>query len=83
MAARSSRSCSRDQVSGALDLAETLREKVARTAFAFQGEAIKVTISVGAAALSGGESSGLDLDRGGRREALRRAKGGGRNRVVA
>ncbi len=64
---------------GATQLAETLRQRVEKHLFVFQGETIPVTISMGAAAL-GPEMNGTELIT----EAdnrLYEAKRGGRNRV--
>jgi diguanylate cyclase (GGDEF)-like protein len=70
----------------AAHLAEELRQKIAAAVFTFQNEQIKVTISIGVAALPAGEAhatqTGQDLVR--RADAkLYEAKRGGRNRVVA
>ncbi len=67
---------------GTLALAETLRSRVAEHRFAFQNEAIHVTISLGCAALSDAERTATDLlkrvdDR------LYEAKRTGRNRVCS
>lgn len=64
---------------GAVQLAETLRQRVEKHEFAFQGEDIPVTISMGAAALTE-EMSGTDLITEADNK-LYEAKRGGRNRV--
>jgi two-component system cell cycle response regulator len=69
-------------MSAAALVAERLRRGIASEAFAIQGgaRAIDVTISVGIAALRGGDDPGSVLKRAD--EALYRAKRDGRNRVV-
>lgn len=64
---------------GAAQLSETLRQRVEKHAFSFQGEAIEVTISMGAAALED-EMSGTDLITAADTK-LYEAKRSGRNRV--
>ena len=66
---------------GARMLAEGLREKVESSRFVFQGEQIKVTISIGVAMLTDGDRSSVDLIKNADAK-LYEAKRGGRNRVV-
>jgi diguanylate cyclase (GGDEF)-like protein len=67
---------------GARSLAEGLREKVAQSRFVFQGESIRVTISIGVSTLGEHDKTSLDLIRNADVK-LYEAKRGGRNRVVA
>jgi diguanylate cyclase (GGDEF)-like protein len=66
---------------GARLLAETLRERVAKHKFVFQGETIPVTISIGGALLAS-DMDGPALMKAAD-EKLYEAKRGGRNRVCA
>jgi len=65
---------------GAVSLAETLRQKVEEHTFAFQADAIKVTISIGAATLDEADKVANDLIKRAD-ELLYQAKNSGRNRV--
>jgi diguanylate cyclase (GGDEF)-like protein len=65
---------------GACALAEGLREKIEQSRFTFQGEIIRVTISIGGAVLDG-EGTSTDLIRRAD-ERLYEAKRAGRNRVL-
>jgi two-component system, cell cycle response regulator len=67
---------------GAVALAETLRQKVSEHLFVFQADAIRVTISVGAALLHEGDRSANDLIKRAD-ERLYFAKNSGRNRVCS
>jgi diguanylate cyclase (GGDEF)-like protein len=67
---------------GAVALGETLRQKVSEHLFVFQADAIKVTISVGAALLQDSDRQANDLIKRAD-ERLYAAKNGGRNRVCA
>lgn len=67
---------------GAVALAETLRQKVSEHQFVFQADAIKVTISVGAAVLHETDTKAGDLIKRAD-ERLYFAKNSGRNRVCA
>jgi two-component system cell cycle response regulator len=67
---------------GACALAEGLREKIEESRFVFQGETIRVTISIGAAILVEEHRASLDLIRKAD-EKLFEAKRAGRNRVVS
>jgi two-component system, cell cycle response regulator len=67
---------------GATALAESIREKIGEHAFLFQGERIKVTISIGVALLGESDKTSADLIRRAD-ERLFDAKRGGRNRVCA
>ena len=67
---------------GAKALAENLREKVASHGFAFQGERMPVTISIGCAQLAKDDRAAADLIQRAD-EKLYEAKRGGRNRVCS
>ena len=67
---------------GACALAEGLREKIEESRFVFQGETIRVTISIGAAILVEEHRASLDLIKKAD-EKLYEAKRSGRNRVLA
>jgi diguanylate cyclase (GGDEF)-like protein len=67
---------------GALDVAERIRERVARLRLAWQGKNVKATISVGVAGI-GSSHAGLDAVIADAGAALREAKGAGRNCVRA
>jgi diguanylate cyclase (GGDEF)-like protein len=67
---------------GARALAEGLREKIEQSRFVFQGETIRVTISIGAAILIEDHRTSLDLIKKAD-EKLYEAKRGGRNRVLS
>lgn len=67
---------------GAKSLADGLREKVEQSRFLFQGESIKVTVSIGVSTLGEQDKTSLDLIRHADVK-LYEAKRGGRNRVVA
>jgi two-component system, cell cycle response regulator len=67
-------------LSGALALAENLRQRVESHVFMFQGERIPVTISVGCSQLSKDDRTGPDVIQRAD-EKLYEAKRGGRNRV--
>ena len=67
-------------LSGALALAENLRQRVETSVFMFQGERIPVTISVGCSQLSKDDRTGPDVIQRAD-EKLYEAKRGGRNRV--
>jgi len=69
-------------LSGAQALAENLRSRVAAHGFAFQGERIPVTISVGVAQLAKEDRTAADLIQRAD-EKLYEAKRGGRNQVKA
>ncbi|MBK9261543.1 MAG: GGDEF domain-containing protein [Polyangiaceae bacterium] len=69
-------------ISGAVALAETLRQKVADHAFVFQADSIKVTISLGAALMEDGDRAASDLIKRAD-EKLYQAKRTGRNRVCS
>jgi len=69
-------------LSGAQALAENLRTRVAAHGFAFQGERIPVTISVGVAQLAKEDRTAADLIQRAD-EKLYEAKRGGRNQVKA
>jgi two-component system cell cycle response regulator len=69
-------------LAGATALADSIREKIAENPFIFQGENIKVTISVGVALLEEADKTSADLIRRAD-ERLFDAKRGGRNRVCA
>jgi diguanylate cyclase (GGDEF)-like protein len=66
---------------GGRALAEGLREKIEQSRFIFQGEVIRVTISIGGAMLNDDDKTGPDLI-GRADEKLYAAKRAGRNRVV-
>ncbi len=66
---------------GARALAEGLREKIEQSRFVFQGEVIRVTISIGVSMLEGDRTS-MDLIQRAD-EKLYEAKRAGRNRVLA
>jgi len=66
---------------GAHALAEGLRERIEESRFTFQGESIRVTISIGGAMLNDGDRTGMDLIKRAD-EKLYEAKRSGRNRVV-
>ncbi len=65
---------------GGRALAEGLREKIAESRFIFQGETIRVTISIGGAALHENDRASMDLIKRAD-EKLYEAKRAGRNRV--
>ncbi len=67
---------------GGRALAEGLREKIEQSRFVFQGEAIRVTISIGAAMLAEEDRASTDLIKRAD-EKLYEAKRAGRNRVIA
>jgi diguanylate cyclase (GGDEF)-like protein len=67
---------------GACALAEGLREKIEESRFVFQGETIRVTISIGAALLIEDHRASLDLIKKAD-EKLYEAKRAGRNRVLS
>jgi len=69
-------------LSGALALAENLRQRVESHIFMFQGERIPVTISVGCSQLSKDDRTGPDVIQRAD-EKLYEAKRGGRNRVCS
>jgi two-component system cell cycle response regulator len=66
---------------GARALAEGLREKIEQSRFIFQGEVIRVTISIGGSVLPEGDRSSTDLIQRAD-EKLYEAKRAGRNRVI-
>ncbi len=68
------------QIDGARMLAETLRERVAEHLFVFQNDQIRVTISIGVAALTDSDRSATELLKRAD-ELLYEAKRAGRNRV--
>ncbi len=67
---------------GARALAEGLREKIDQSRFAFQGETMRVTISIGVAALTDQVKNSMDLIKHADMK-LYDAKRAGRNRVIA
>jgi len=67
---------------GARALADGLREKIEESRFVFQGETIRVTISIGVAMLHDDDRTSLDLIKRAD-EKLYGAKRAGRNRVLA
>jgi two-component system, cell cycle response regulator len=69
------------ELSGAVTLAETLREKVAEHRFVFQGEIIKVSISLGCAAVEPEDTATALIARAD--EKLYMAKRSGRDRVCS
>lgn len=69
-------------LSGAVALAESLRQKVADHAFVFQADSIKVTISLGAALMDDSDRAASDIIKRAD-EKLYQAKRTGRNRVCA
>lgn len=69
-------------ISGAVALAETLRQKVADHSFVFQADSIKVTISLGAAIMEESDRTASDLIKRAD-EKLYQAKRTGRNRVCS
>lgn len=69
-------------ISGAVALAETLRQKVADNSFVFQADSIKVTISLGAALMEESDRTASDLIKRAD-EKLYQAKRTGRNRVCS
>jgi two-component system cell cycle response regulator len=69
------------EMEGATSLAETLREKVKEHSFAFQGENIPVTISIGCALLQDDKAATDLIQRAD--EKLYQAKRSGRNRVCS
>jgi diguanylate cyclase (GGDEF)-like protein len=73
---------SETSLDGALALAETLRQKVSQHVFVFQSDAIRVTVSLGAALLEERDRAANDLIKRAD-ESLYRAKNGGRNRVCS
>jgi diguanylate cyclase (GGDEF)-like protein len=66
---------------GARALADGLREKIEQSRFIFQGEVIRVTISIGVAMLHDNDRTSMDLIKRAD-EKLYDAKHAGRNRVV-
>jgi diguanylate cyclase (GGDEF)-like protein len=66
---------------GARALAEGLRERVEQSRFAFQGEIIRVTISIGGAMVEESDRTSLDLIQRAD-DKLYEAKRAGRDRVV-
>ena len=62
--------------------ADGLREKIEESRFVFQGETIRVTISIGVAMLHDDDRTSLDLIKRAD-EKLYAAKRAGRNRVLA
>ena len=68
-------------LSEALRIAESLRQGIGEEAFATNGQAIAVTISIGVAAYQAGESTEQAVSRAD--AALYQAKNAGRNRVCA
>ncbi|MDP9000006.1 MAG: GGDEF domain-containing protein, partial [Myxococcota bacterium] len=66
---------------GGRALAEGLRERIEESRFTFQGEVIRVTISIGAAMLQESDRSSMDLIKRAD-DKLYEAKHLGRNRVV-
>jgi diguanylate cyclase (GGDEF)-like protein len=69
-------------LSGAVALAETLRQKVADYSFVFQADSIKVTISLGAALMEETDRAASDIIKRAD-EKLYQAKRTGRNRVCS
>lgn len=69
------------ELSAAVTLAETLREKVAEHRFVFQGESISVTVSLGCASVGTDDTATSLIARAD--EKLYEAKRGGRNRVCS
>ncbi|HRI70431.1 MAG TPA: GGDEF domain-containing protein [Polyangium sp.] len=69
-------------LSGAVALAESLRQKVADHAFVFQADSIKVTISLGAALMEESDRTASDVIKRAD-EKLYQAKRTGRNRVCS
>jgi len=69
-------------LAGATALADSIREKVEEHRFVFQGERIKVTVSIGVALLEDSDKTSADLIKRAD-ERLFDAKRGGRNRVCA
>jgi diguanylate cyclase (GGDEF)-like protein len=67
---------------GASALAEGLREKIEQSRFVFQGETIRVTISIGVAMLAADDRTSMDLIKRAD-EKLYDAKRAGRNRVMS
>ena len=67
---------------GAVHLAEILRQKVAEHSFVFQDDAIRVTVSIGAALLEEADKTANELLKRAD-EKLYEAKNGGRNRVCS
>ena len=67
---------------GAVALAETLRQKVGEHLFVFQADAIRVTISIGAALLQESDRAATELIKRAD-EKLYVAKNSGRNRVCS
>jgi diguanylate cyclase (GGDEF)-like protein len=70
------------ELNGAFALAESIREKVGEHRFVFQGEPIRVTISVGVSQLQEADRTATDLIRR-VDERLFEAKRSGRNRVCS
>jgi diguanylate cyclase (GGDEF)-like protein len=66
---------------GARSLAEGLRERIDQSRFTFQGETIRVTISIGVAVLNDSDRTSMDLIKRAD-EKLYEAKRAGRNRVI-
>jgi two-component system cell cycle response regulator len=69
-------------LSGAVALAETLRQKVADYSFVFQADSIKVTVSLGAALMEEGDRTAEHIIKRAD-EKLYQAKRTGRNRVCS
>jgi diguanylate cyclase (GGDEF)-like protein len=69
-------------LSGAVALAETLRQKVADYSFVFQADSIKVTIRLGAALMEETDRAASDIIKRAD-EKLYQAKRTGRNRVCS
>jgi diguanylate cyclase (GGDEF)-like protein len=67
---------------GSRALAEGLRERIEQSRFVFQGEVIRVTISIGVARLQDSDRTSMDLIKRAD-EKLYEAKRSGRNRVLA
>jgi two-component system cell cycle response regulator len=67
---------------GARALADGLRERIEQSRFVFQGEVIRVTLSIGVAMLNEFDRTSMDLIKRAD-EKLYEAKRSGRNRVVA
>jgi len=67
---------------GAMVLAERIRQHVADGSTVFNGQPIRMTVSVGFAVADAGNPAGYDALRKAAEEALKEAKEGGRNRCV-